>query len=574
MTRFVIAILGAVILLRGVSYPQIPKYEVRAVWVATVMGLDWPKTAEPAGQEKSLREIVRQIASARFNTIYFQVRGRADAMYKSGYEPWSQVLTGTLGQDPGFDPLRIVIEEAHACGMDIHVWFNTFLVKSGGPLPEPSVPKHILLVRPEWIRLVDGEWWFDPGIPEVRAYNVAVAMDLIRKYDIDGFQFDFIRYPGRTFPDDQTFRQYGGSLRRDSWRRENINSFLRLFHDSVMAYKPLLKVGATPIGIYRNFNGVRGQPSYDDLYQDSRLWLREGIVDYLVPQVYWTLGDEKGDPDFALVARDWSANTMGRQVYLGVGAYKNDVYAQIPRIIDTTRNLNLHGNAFFRYSHISKSYNTGGRYELSAFVPPMHWKDSLPPPVPAFVSVKNITDGIFHVSWGVNTPEGQEDAADRFLIYRSSHYPVDISNPEYLVAAVGRGVTEYRDTIQHITSARYQYAVTAMDLLRNESAPAIESVILPEIVEMARQWTYRFRLGEVIKQSGGNVFIPYEVGESGPVIMRILDAANREVVNVVDRIQSPGRYIAGADVSGLNSGVYTCLLLTRDKSDRKIFRMD
>ena len=581
MIRLFFVVLGAVPLLSPalypqdvVGYPKAPKHEVRAVWLATVMGLDWPKTEDPADQERSLREIVRQVSAAHFNTIYFQVRGRADAMYRPGYEPWSQVLTGTLGQDPGFDPLRTIIEEAHTCGIDVHAWFNTFLVKSGGPIPEPSEPKHVLLVHPEWIRQVNGEWWFDPGIPDVRAYNVAVAMDIVRRYDIDGFQFDFIRYPGRTFPDDQSFRLHGGTMRRDEWRRENINTFLRMFHDSVMACRPLLKIGATPIGIYKNFNGVKGQPSFDDLYQDSRLWLQEGIVDYLVPQVYWTLGDEKGDPDFALVARDWSANTKGRQIYLGVAVYKSDVNEQVPQIIDTTRSLKLHGNAFFRYSHISKGFNAGGRYERNAIIPPMPWKDSLPPPPPAFVEVRNVTDGIFHVRWEESPLQGQEDVADRYLIYRSPHFPVDISNPEYLIATVKRGVNEYRDTIVHIMSARYQYAVTSMDALQNESAPAVESIILSEIVDLAKQWVYEFRLGEVIQQSPSTVYIPYEVAESGPVIMRILDGMNREIVSVVDKIQNPGRYIAGADISDLNSGMYTCLLLTRDKSERKIFWVD
>jgi uncharacterized lipoprotein YddW (UPF0748 family) len=538
------------------------------------MGLDWPKTDVPAEQERSLREIVRQISAARFNTIYFQIRGRADAMYKPGFEPWSQVLTGTLGEDPGFDPLEVVIEEAHRCGMDVHAWFNTFLVKSGGPLPEPSAPKHVLLTHPEWIHQVNGEWWFDPGIPEVRAYNIAVAMDVVRRYDIDGFQFDFIRYPGRTYPDDQSYHQYGGNIRRDEWRRENINNFMRTFYDSVMACKPLLKIGAAPIGIYRNFNGVRGQPSYDDLYQDSRLWLREGLVDYLVPQVYWTIGDERGDPDFALVARDWSQNTSGRHVYIGVGAYKNDVYEQIPQIIDTTRSLHLQGNSFFRYSYISKGYNTKGRYDISAFVPPMHWKDSLPPPPPAYIVVNNISDGIFHLKWEEPPPQGQEDVADRFLIYRSPHSPVDISNSGYLIASVKRGVSEYRDTILHVESARYQYAVTSMDALHNESTPTVESIVLPEVIDLAKQWTYRFRLGDVIRPSDASVYIPYEVDEMGPVIIRILDTANREVVNVVDRIQSPGRYIAGADISSLDSGTYTCLLLTRDKTEKKTFRIN
>ena len=558
------------------AYSQVhsPKYEVRAVWIATVMGLDWPKSTDPVEQERILREIVRNVYEANFNTIYFQVRGRADAMYRSGFEPWSHVLTGVLGQDPGFDPLQCVIDEAHKYGMEVHAWFNTFLVKSGGPLPEVSEPKHVLLTHPEWIRQVNGEWWFDPGIPEVRMYNIKVALDIIKHYNLDGFQLDFIRYPGKNFPDDQSYQSYGESMRRDDWRRENINLFISTLYDSAKAIKPFLKIGATPMGIYKNFNGVRGQSSYDELYQDSHLWLQKGFVDYVVPQVYWTLGDQKGDPDFALVAHNWSDNTKSRHVYLGIAAYKSDVSEQIPLIIDTTRALNLKGNAFFRYTHIKQLKNFDGRYDHKALVPPMPWKDSIPPLPPYYVDVQNITDGIFKIQWKEAQPVTPDDSAEQFLIYRSPHAPIDITNPDNLIARVAKGKNEYIDTIFHISSTHYIYAVTAIDALNNESFPANESIILPEIVEIAKKWEYKFHLGMVIKSSSSVVHIPYEVDENGPVIIKILDGMNREVKNVVDKIQPPGRYVVSTDMSSLGDGKYTCLLLTRNKSERKVFWVD
>ena len=166
--------------------PAPPKQEVRAVWITTVNGLDWPKSTDPAEQQRSLREMVMKLHSAHFNTIFFQVRGRGDALYRSSLEPWSDILTGTLGKDPGWDPLQFVIDEAHARAMEVHAWFNTFYVRSGkGEIP-PSKPRHVALEHPDWVQTVDGQSWLDPGLPAVRNFLLRVGMEIVRNYDVDG----------------------------------------------------------------------------------------------------------------------------------------------------------------------------------------------------------------------------------------------------------------------------------------------------------------------------------------------------------------------------------------------------
>jgi uncharacterized lipoprotein YddW (UPF0748 family) len=559
-----------------VSGVKIPRREVRAVWIATVAGLDWPTSTNLEIQKKTLLEMLEKLKAAHFNTIFFQVRGRADAMYRSHHEPWAQQLTDTLGKDPHWDPLDFIIKEAHERGMEVHAWFNTFLVKSGKSKPSESIPRHVILEHPEWLHLVDGEWWLDPGLPAVREYLNSVAMDIVYNYDIDGIHFDFIRYPGKRFPDEEAYARYGNNKNRDEWRRENINKFVRVFYNSAISVKPMLKIGSAPIGIYTNVGNSNGWQSYYDLFQDSRSWLRDRVHDYLAPQVYWVLGDRPGNPDFAVLAKDWSSNSFGRQIYLGVGAYKPEVHQQLSSLIDTSRHFGAIGNAFFRYSNITNALEMGGRYRYPANIPPMRWKDSIPPNPPENLNVVNVTDGIFKLQWLKPIRALDGDTAKYFDVYRSARKPVDVNNPSNLIAITATASTEYLDTIAHPTVARYFYAVTALDKGNNESAPTIEKgVMIREIAEMAKQFSYEFRLGKNYPSPASHfVFIPYEVKKPSPVVLKILDQSNKELIDVVDAVQEPGRYIAAADISKLKDGIYSYLLIAGDFTDKKIFRVD
>lgn len=552
-----------------------PKHEVRAVWITTVLGLDWPKSQNPQEQQQSLLKIVEKLHEAHFNTIFFQVRGRADAMYRSTFEPWPQQLTGTLGRDPGWDPLAFLLSEAHARGMEVHAWFNTMLAQSGGGTPSRPQSFHVIELHPEWVKEIDGEYWFDPGIPAVRKYLLQVAMDVVRHYDIDGMHFDYIRYPQKPFPDKTTYKRYGRGMQKDEWRRENINAFVRAFHDSALAEKPMLKIGSAPIGIYANTGGMRGLQGYSELYQDSRKWIREGWQDYLAPQVYWPLDGRNHDPGFASLASEWVGNSSGKHVYIGIGAYKPEVFSQIPVLIDSSRAIGANGNGFFRWENIGASLDVGGRYQTTALIPPMPWKDSVPPEIPRNVTVASIADGFFHLQWMPPLPAQDGDGAKMYAIYRSTTAPLDIGNAENLLTTLPGSSLEFTDTITHPQTTKYFYAVTALDKANNESAPAVESVVLPEIAELSRHFSLALALGETYPNPASSVvFIPYEIQRSAPVIVKILDRNNKEVVDVVDSIQKPGRYVAAADISKLEDGTYTCLLVAGDQTIRKTLRID
>jgi uncharacterized lipoprotein YddW (UPF0748 family) len=449
--------------------------EVRAVWITTNARLDWPKSRDRAGQQADLRAIVDRLRKANFNTIFFQVRARGDAYYRSSYEPWAENLTGTPGGDPGWDPLEYLLQEAHRAGLEVHAWFNLYKIGGSAPLP-PSNPPHITRTHPGWIFSYENEFWLNPGIPAVNKYLHDVAIDLVRKYDIDGIQFDFIRYPGANVPDHREFSAYGNGSPLAEWRRRNINSFVSSFYDSATALKPWLKVGSTPVG---NFNGVAGNAApagYSTMYQDAIGWLRSGKHDYLAPQIYWDIGSTPGDPDFVHLARLWKAASGERHIYTGIAAYKPEVLGQIPRQIDSSRSLGCEGTAIFRYGNIGDLSVLGNRYRERAVVPGMRWKEGGALAPPPYVSITSQGDGILLLEWGRPDAGTGHDATACYAIYRSAS-PPDLNPSVSPLHITADNVSVYRDTVQIATDRRDYYWVTALDRAHNEGlrSPVVNS---------------------------------------------------------------------------------------------------
>jgi hypothetical protein len=304
---------------------------------------------------------------------------------------------------------------------------------------------------------------------------------------------------------------------------------------------------------------MNGLQSYDNLYQDSREWLKMGWQDYIVPQVYWALGRTGGHPDFAVVARDWSGNTFGRHIYLGVGVYKPDVAVQVPRIIDTTRYFGFYGNSFFRYEHLNKMLGVGGRYNYPAFLPPMPWKDSIPPNPPQPLHVKALAGNYFQVEWNAPAPAKDSGGVKRYNIYRSASPRVDIDDIANLVRSVKSSADFYIDTISHPSSVKYFYAVTAMDIGNNESFPTHEeSVVIPEIVQLSKKFSNQILLARSYPPiAAGYVYFSYELSEPSLVWLTVIDKSENEILKIVDEYQQAGRYIAAANVEKLKDGDYT-----------------
>ena len=318
--------------------PPNPPREFRGVWVASVSHIDWPSKPglSSAQQQAELRALLDRAIQLRLNAVILQVRPAGDALYASPYEPWSEYLTGRMGQPPSpeYDPLAFAVTEAHARGLELHAWVNPFRARH--PSGNSAVaPQHISRTRPELVRQYGRHLWLDPGEPAAREHSLRVLLDIVQRYDVDGLHLDDYFYPyqerdasGKVidFPDAASFERYqrgGGKLSRDDWRRQNINQFIEALYRRVKTAKPWVKVGISPFGIWRNRvpPSINGLDAYEQLYADSRLWLREGWVDYLAPQLYWSHQTE--GQNFSVLLQWWrQQNVKHRHVWPGINLYR------------------------------------------------------------------------------------------------------------------------------------------------------------------------------------------------------------------------------------------------------------
>lgn len=357
--------------------------EMRGVWVSTVSNLDWPEVGSYGAkvQKELLKEKFDFIEEQNMNTIFFQVRPMGDALYESIYAPWSKYLTGTLGENPGYDPLEFAIYEAHKRGLEIQAWFNPFRIDSNSEnfsvedyiaeLPEESPLKN----NQDWIVKYNSNHYLDLGIPEVREYVINTIIEVVKNYNIDGVVLDdyFYPYPSGEieFSDEGTYEKYGeGFNSKDEWRRNNINCFISELYSKIKDTKVEVKFGVSPFGIWRNGENVGGSntsglSSYDDVYVDSRKWIQEGWIDYIIPQIYWQF-DNDSAPFATLV--DWWAKQVDNtnvKLYIGHAAYKiNDSsYGEswlngnevINQIRYSRGNSNVNGSCLFRLKTLEEN---------------------------------------------------------------------------------------------------------------------------------------------------------------------------------------------------------------------------
>ncbi|MFT5997650.1 MAG: uncharacterized lipoprotein YddW (UPF0748 family) [Neolewinella sp.] len=310
--------------------------ELRGVWMATVLNIDYPQnpTVNAATLQADFKSQLFRLRQAGINTLFVQVRPAGDAIYPSSHAPWSEWLTGEQGKAPvsDFDPLAYMIKTAHAQGIELHAWVNPYRVAMTLDSLNFS-PVHLYHQQPDWIRTYAGRRYLDPGLPEVRAHLGEVIDELVANYDLDGIHFDDYFYPypkaGVPFPDEGTFRRYGGHLGLADWRRDNVNTFVAETQRRIKAAKPWVQFGISPFGVWRNKaqDPVMGSDtrasvsSYDDLYGDALAWARAGTVDYLLPQLYWSM--EYAPAGYRILADWWATNTPKNiALYAGHAAYK------------------------------------------------------------------------------------------------------------------------------------------------------------------------------------------------------------------------------------------------------------
>lgn len=320
--------------------PQAPKAvaaDFRGMWVASVQNVDWPSESglSAAEQRAELIGLLDTAVARRLNAVILQVRPTADAMWPSAREPWSQWLTGEQGVDPGWDPLGTAVAEAHARGLELHAWFNPYRVANHTDR-SLLVPEHPARRNRGWTVAYGGKLYYNPGLPEVRRFVQEAMLDAVARYPLDGVHWDDYFYPypveGEDFDDDDAYEEYGGSFAtRADWRRHNTDTLVHEMSGRLRALRPAVRFGISPFAVWRNSDrDPLGSPTragvatYDDLYADTRKWVREGWIDYIVPQAYWQLGHPTAD--YADIV-PWWARTVGGtgvRLYVGEALYRCD----------------------------------------------------------------------------------------------------------------------------------------------------------------------------------------------------------------------------------------------------------
>ncbi len=437
-----------------------PKHEVRAVWLTTIGGIDWPHSYSSANQQRELITILDQLQLAGINTVMIQTRVRATTIFPTTIEPWDGCITGHPGKSPGYDPLQFCIEECHRRGMECHAWIVTIPVgKWNG-----TGCKQLRIKYPSLIRKIGDEGYMDPEKPQTGDYLAQFCAEVTRRYDVDGIHLDYIRYP-------------------ETWKlkvsrpqgREYITNIVRKINHRVKALKPWIKLSCSPIGKYDDLARYRssGWNANTTVCQDAQGWLRDGLMDALFPMMYF-----QGN-NFYPFAVDWLEHSYGRIVAPGLAVYmmhpheKDWALEVVTREMSVLRELGM-GYTFFRSKFFTD--NTKGIYDFTydfnsvpALIPPMTWAGKLAPsPVSRLELKRSMTADRLIWQQAVDN-----SGADYLLynVYASESLPVDISNPENLIATRQR---ELNITVPHKGRTLY-YAVTAMNRYGMES----EAVAIP-----------------------------------------------------------------------------------------------
>lgn len=374
--------------------------EMRGVWVSSVYSLDYPSspTTDSDKLKAEADEILDNCVKWGLNAVFLQVRPSGDALYKSDLFPWSKYLTGSVGTAPqdGFDPLEYWVEAAHKRGLELHAWINPYRITRSKDTEWNSLPStHPAKMNPDWVvKYSDGNYYFDPGIPEVRDLVTRGAVEIVQNYDVDGLHMDDYFYPGTDFNDAATYQKYGSSFSNIAdFRRDSVNQLVAQLDTAVHNIDPDIQFGISPSGIWANKStdprgsNTNGSEHYVSSYADSLYWIENGLVDYIIPQIYWEIGHKLAD--FATLADWWNDAVAGSDVhlYIGMGAYRcadnpTGVWTTTDPLFDSLAYLenkdNVGGCVFFRYGSIPAVSGMADR--LTSWYSTVHNENTAPNP--------------------------------------------------------------------------------------------------------------------------------------------------------------------------------------------------
>jgi uncharacterized lipoprotein YddW (UPF0748 family) len=540
-----------------------PKREFRGAWVATVTNIDWPNSPGniSSAQQTQLTTLFDRLAAAGVNAIIFQIRPACDAFYASPYEPWSSWLTGTQGQAPNnayYDPLEFAAQEAHKRGMELHAWFNPYRVKLSSSSPQLAAT-NVAVVHPDWAITcpTDGYVFLNPGLQQVRNHVAKVIADVVRRYDVDGVHMDDYFYPypehGFTNEDLPTFQQYSnGFAYPDSlapWRRNNVNLLIKQIYDSVQAIKPVVKVGMSPFGIWKNGipSGTSGTSGFDVLYCDAVAWMSGKYIDYITPQLYWPFS---GGQDYGKLEPWWQSQTNGRHLYPGLTTSVGT--AQIGLQIGFNRATQAQGSVVFSARGVSGALMDSLRYKYyasAAVIPVMTWKETVPPNPPANLrATLNSSTGTYQLTWDPSPPASDGDTARRYLIYRftkQTYQPSDLEVSSNLLALTGQATVVPPARIDS-ENLRYYFAVSGLDKNNNESTlsnviPIVSTVATPVLLTPSNL-EQNFSRGGSVSWRRDTSSLLYRVQVASSADFNLVSIIT--TINTTDTTAAPGGLVA------------------------------
>ncbi len=473
-----------VTMLSALTMSAQPKHEVRAVWLTTNSGSDWPKGKyDEAKQKELLVDILDRLAAANFNTIIFQAQVKGDVAWVSTMQPAMRYITGDGAKGLSYDVSRFVIDECHKRNMECHAWIVPYRIgtTSDANRYKNNSVKHPYTTHPELCVTYNNALYLDPGLPETRQYLLDVYRELITNYDYDGVNFDYTRYPGSDFDDADSYAAYNPEgLPKADWRRQNINTFIAEFYEMAKSINPDIKVGAAPIGTYKNVQGYGNMTAYGSVYQDACQWMQSGNHDLLIPQMYWN--ENYG---FSPNMVTWVTNCAGRQLVIGLAPYKmvdgsNDWEVEVVTDqIEKIRNQNgTSGVCFFRADHVIDESETkiadlydalqNNYFKYPAHIVPMEYNGITYPNSPLNVK-QEYTDGQYHITWDTPMLDELSTPIRYYSVYLCDGTNVDIND----LQTVAAHIVKDNEFTYSSTDPNLRFAVTTFDKNYYESAPAI-----------------------------------------------------------------------------------------------------
>ena len=469
------------LLLTALTITAQPKREFRGAWIQCVNGQF--RGVGTKTMQETLTYQLDELQKDGCNVIIFQVRPECDALYQSAIEPWSYYLTGQQGKapQPYWDPLAWMVEQCHKRGMELHAWINPYRAKT--KVAHANAVNHVVSQHPERCFEYDGLTLLNPALKENRDYICQVVTDILERYDVDGLHIDDYFYPyptpGISIPDDAYFRANPqGFTDKDDWRRNNVNLFIEQLWATIRTVKPWVKFGVSPFGIYRNEkndpNGSKtnGLQNYDQLYADVLLWVKNGWVDYCVPQIYWEIGNKAADYDELI--HWWDKYCTKTTLVIGEDVERTVKFNQMARKMALHAELpNVKGTVlWYAKAVVDNVGNYGTRlrelyWRNPALQPVMKHIDNKAPKKPRKVQAVDV-EGQKVLFWTAPKGEGWKDAAANYVVYRFNQGDkVTVDDASKIVAITSD--THY-EMPRETPGTKCTYAVTALDRMQNESS--------------------------------------------------------------------------------------------------------